>query len=87
MIGACVTKALTSGSFNKKSFTQIQETSMVQNQRRASMESITKFNEQTTTYSQITMLMGSPTPSSIFDTQEYHQYPASTSYPELRGNR
>jgi len=48
---------------------------------------IGKFNDQITTYSNITMLLGSPTGSALLDTHEYNLYPAEKGYPLLKGNR
>ena len=48
---------------------------------------IGKFSDQITTYSNITMLLGSPTGSALLDTQEYNLYPAEKGYPVLNGNR
>lgn len=46
-------------------------------------------NTEVTTFSDITMLLGSPTSSALLDTQqqEYHMYPADKGYPVLDGNR
>ena len=51
------------------------------------------FSEKVTTFSDITMLLGSPTSSALLDTQhahqmaEYHFYSAEKGYPMLDGNR
>ena len=54
------------------------------------MKYIGQFNETVTTFSDITVLLGSPTSSALLDThqqQEYNMYPAEKAYPVLDGNR
>lgn len=88
VIGACVARALHASTNHilPTAIKSVHEMETVLN-RESSVDNMTKFNEHVTTYSQITLLMGSPTASSILDTQEYQQYPASSAYPELSGNR
>lgn len=81
LIGICVSKltgVITTQS-NKKGTTPKKETVV---------NHFNKFNDKVTTYSNITMLLGTPTSSGLLETQqEYHMYPADKSYPLLDGNR
>lgn len=90
MIGVCVTRALNVflWSPDKKDSNSIHEMNAAILKNNSSVDNSMKFTDQATTYSQMTMMMGTPTATSSFlDAQEYQQYPASSAYPELRGNR
>ncbi|XP_066918623.1 creatine kinase B-type-like [Clytia hemisphaerica] len=52
------------------------------------MDAISNFNNQVTTFSDITMLVGTPfTSAHTMTTSEYLIYPAEKGYPKLEGNR
>jgi len=87
MVGVCVTKVM--DILAKKTIDSGKKTAEGEQQPFDidNVNHIGKFNDQITTYSNITMLLGSPTGSALLDTHEYNLYPAEKGYPLLKGNR
>ena len=86
VIGIYVSK-LTGAARNNKNTKSIKKGT---NPSRDMLMNFNPFNNNVTTFSDITILLGSPTSSALLDTQqqqEYHIYPADKGYPVLDGNR
>jgi len=88
VIGICVSK-LTGGARNNNN-TKSNKKGAGSPSTEMFMMNFNPFNNtEVTTFSDITMLLGSPTSSALLDTQqqEYHMYSADKGYPVLDGNR